>query len=249
MPAPRRGTGPVSCAPPGPSRRFRFTNTSSLRSAKNSANPYSDYTRGKLVKLLAKDAPTGAAGEKYVYSNLAVGLLGHALVNAAKADSFDSLVKERVCKPLKLKDTGEALTGEQKSRLAVGHTEDGKKTDSWDFATLEACGGLRSSATDMLTFAAANCAGSKSPLAEVLAESHKKREGSDVKGVDVGLCWHLQKLPNGEPVVWHNGGTGGYASMLAITPATGRAVVVLAAVADRRVDALALEVLAKVPPK
>ena len=39
----------------------------------------------------------------------------------------------------------------------------------------------------MLTFAAANCAGSKSPLAEVLTESHKKREGSDVKGVDVDV--------------------------------------------------------------
>ena len=75
----------------------------------------------------------------------------------------------------------------------------------------------------------------------MLAESHKPRAKADADGVEVGLCWHLQKLPGGEPVVWHNGGTGGYATMLAITPATGRAVVVLASVADRRVDEVGME--------
>ncbi len=88
--------------------------------AGNKENPYADYTHAKLTRLTKELKPSRAPGEKYEYSNLAVGLLGHALVNAAKADSFDALVRDRICKPLALKDTGEALTGGQKSRLARG---------------------------------------------------------------------------------------------------------------------------------
>ena len=218
--------------------------------ARNKDNPYADYTRPKLVKLMAALKPVREPGEKYEYSNLATGLLGHALVSAAKADGFDALVRERVCKPLAMTDTGEALTGAQKARLARGHTKKLEPTDPWEFATLEACGGLRSSANDLLRFAAANLGEAKPPLLDVLKASHEKRADADNEQVAVGLGWHRLMLKSGEPVVWHNGGTGGYRSMLAFTPATKRAVVVLcAADLGTKVDELALKVLEQVQGK
>jgi CubicO group peptidase (beta-lactamase class C family) len=218
--------------------------------ARNAANPYAGYVRPKLVQLMGVLKPEREPGEKYEYSNLAVGLLGHALAAAAKADSYDALVRERVCKPLGLKDTGEALTGAQKARLARGHNDKLEPTDPWDFATLEACGGLESSANDLLRFAAANLGEIKSPLLDALKASHEKRELTVSDKVEIGHCWHRSKLKGGELMVWHNGGTGGYRSMIAFTPATKRAAIVLCAAAlGSEVDKLAIMALEQVRPK
>jgi serine-type D-Ala-D-Ala carboxypeptidase/endopeptidase len=218
--------------------------------ARNKENPYADYVRPKLVRLMGMLQAEREPGVKYVYSNLAVGLLGHALTAASKADSYDALVRERVCKPLGLKDTGEALTGAQKARLARGHNAKLEPTDPWDFATLEACGGLKSSANELLRFGAANLGEVKAPLLDALKTSHEKRELARSETVEIGLCWHRSKLKSGELMIWHNGGTGGYRSMIAFTPATRRAVIVLCcADLGSEVDKLAIKVLAQVQPK
>lgn len=218
--------------------------------AKNKENPYADYTRDKLARLTKELKPNREPGEKYEYSNLGAGLLGHALANAAKADSYDALVRDRICKPLGLKDTGEALTGGQKSRLARGRNAKLELTDPWDFATLEACGGLRSTVDDMLRFAAANFGEVKSPLLDVLKTSQEKRSTAGSDAVDIGLGWHRLKLKNGDPIIWHNGGTGGFRSMVAFTPTTKCAVVVLCAASlGADVDKLTLNVLKELQPK
>ncbi|HEV3439388.1 MAG TPA: serine hydrolase domain-containing protein [Gemmata sp.] len=218
--------------------------------ARNNANPYAGYVRPELVRLMSMLKPEWEPGAKYEYSNLAVGLLGHALVAAAKADNYDSLVRERVCKPLGLKDTSEALTGAQKARLARGHNAKLELTDPWDFATLEACGGLKSSANDMLRFAALNLGEVRSPLLDHMKASHEKRALAGSEAEEIGLCWHRIKLRSGEMMVSHNGGTGGYRSMIAFTPATKRAVIVLcSADLGSEVDKLAFKVLMRIQPK
>ncbi|MBY0461246.1 MAG: beta-lactamase family protein, partial [Gemmataceae bacterium] len=206
------------------------------------ANPYADFDRRKLAATLARIEPSKKPGEEYRYSNLAAGLLGHALVNVAKADSFDALLKERLCKPLGLKDTGEALTGGQRARFARGHTADGKSTSPWDFACLEACGGVRSTVDDMLKFAAA-CLGE--PKTDLLPSIHSAIEPrQDVAGPSrIGLFWMTTrhaKDADKPPIVWHNGGTGGYRSILVLVPERRVAVVVLCSVATDDVDRLGL---------
>ena len=217
--------------------------------AGHSKNPYSGYDRKALaatLKNLAPDAP----GKKSVYSNLGAGLLGHALANAAKADSFNALVQERVAKPLKLRDTTEGPTGEQRARLAVGHDKDGEPTDPWDFASLEACGGLRSTADDLLRYAAANLGDEPTKLTPSLLDAQKPRadEGGQRK---TGLFWVTMTLPDRDDrIVWHNGGTGGFRTMLVLLPEAKTAVVVLCA-ADRgqAIDKLALDIAAAITPK
>ncbi|MGL6073045.1 MAG: serine hydrolase domain-containing protein [Fimbriiglobus sp.] len=223
---------------------------------KNANNPYLSITPKilsdsmKLTKPSA--APGGAKGE---YSNLATGLLGHALVEVAKADSYESLVRDRVLKPLGMKDTGEGLNGEQKSRLAVGHDEEGKEAEAWDFATLPGCGALRTSAHDMLRYARANLQLSeKTPLTESLLLAQKPvRDEPELPGRKIGLFWVNDELRRtDEKIVWHNGGTGGFRTMLLLIPARKIAIVTLAAhdlgdTTDRLTLQLAQEILGKKP--
>ncbi len=213
--------------------------------AKNPANPFADFTPARLTKLMEKLQPTKEPEEKYTYSNLGFGLLGHALVHAAQAPSYESLVRDRITAPLKMYDTGAALTGEQKARLAKPQTQDGEATDPWDFATLEACGALRSTAADMLLYAGANLSAADTPLHKAMRHSHQQLNDTGNSYVGIGLGWHLF-VKEGQPtIVWHNGGTGGYRSMLVLQPEANAAVVVLSVgVKGRDLDQAALSYLA-----
>jgi D-alanyl-D-alanine-carboxypeptidase/D-alanyl-D-alanine-endopeptidase len=192
--------------------------------ARTPANPYAGFTRAKLAASLA-ETHSAKPGAKFVYSNLATGLLGHALVNAAHADSFEELVRERVCRPLRLRDMTTAPTGEQRARLAAGHNRHGQPTDPWDFATLEACGGMRSTANDLLKYAAANLGETDTPLKDSLLAAQKSRQDGG-EGRATGLFW-VRETVWGKAAVWHNGGTGGYRSMLLLIPKEKLAVVAL----------------------
>ncbi|MBA4063890.1 MAG: hypothetical protein C0501_09295 [Isosphaera sp.] len=208
--------------------------------AKNLLNPYADYDRTRLAATLKGVVPSKKPGEAYGYSNLGAGLLGHALVRAAKADSFDALLRERVCRPVGLRDTGEALTGGQRARFARGHAADGKPTPHWDFATLEACGGVRSTGDDLLRFAAACLGEPKTDLLPAIRQATAPRR--DVAGRSrVGLFW-MTTAPDGGPVrVWHNGSTMGHRCVLILVPDRRAAVVVLSSVATPEVDKLGVE--------
>jgi serine-type D-Ala-D-Ala carboxypeptidase/endopeptidase len=82
-------------------------------------DPYADYTIKQMYEFLAKCELTSEIGEKYDYSNLAVGLLGHALSLKAGKD-YEALVESRICGPLSLKSTRITLTPALKARLATG---------------------------------------------------------------------------------------------------------------------------------
>ena len=208
--------------------------------AKDQANPFADLDRKKLVAALKAIEPSKKPGEEYRYSNLGAGLVGHALVRVAGADSFDALLRDRLCKPLGLRDTAEALTGEQRARFARSHTAEGKPTPHFDFATLEACGGVRSTADDLLVYAAACLGERKTELLPALRDAMTPRRKA-FKTTEVGLFWMTSTPENGERLVWHNGATYGHRSILILVPNRKLAVVVLCSVATPEVDRLGLE--------
>ncbi len=210
-------------------------------------NPYADFSRPRLAAALKAIHPE-RPGRREEYSNLGAGLIGDALVHAAKLPSYDALVRARIGTPLGLADTAEALTGAQRSRLASGMSANRKPVPGWDFATMEAAGGLRSTPDDMLTFAAANLGRGPADVVAACKGSHTKRRGR------VGLLWHHTTLPKSKAAaVWHNGGTGGFWSMLVIVPDRDLAVVALCAadVGPGVIDAVALQAAdaLSTPPK
>lgn len=195
---------------------------------KDPKNPYAEYDERQLKKTLENTKLTRPVGSQFEYSNLGVGLLGHAVVHAARAKGFEELLVERIATPLEMADTRIQLSAEQNKRFAPGFTAAGKPTSPWTFACLEACGGIRSTTRDMLAFVEANLGRSKSPLTDAINMAHEPWRETGRPGEFVGLCWMRQKLPAGNRVMlWHNGGTGGYRSFLAFLPESGVGVVIL----------------------
>jgi CubicO group peptidase (beta-lactamase class C family) len=212
-----------------------------------SINPYSKFDGPALADALKNLKLAHPIGEKYEYSNLGCGLLGHALVGATQSASFEELLRERVLRPLQLTDTAIALSADQSARLAQPHSTGGQPTPAWDFATLEACGGLRSTSRDMLRWVEAHLGRVETPLRPALQLTHQRRfpaEGSIENGkLAMGLGWHLIPIPNrAERAVFHNGGTYGSRSFAAFVPAANVGVVILSN-SGNSVDELGLTLL------
>ncbi len=192
---------------------------------KDPDNPYADYTVQQMYDFLSGYKLTRDVGSQYEYSNLGVGLLGHVLSLRAGI-SYEALVRSRICDPLGLKDTRVTLTPEMKTRLAVGHSGGLQAVENWDIPTLAGAGALRSSANDMLTFLAANLGFVKTPLAQDMADEVSVRRSAGAPDMEIAYAWHIQ-TKDGNSIVWHNGGTGGYRAYMGYDPKARVGVVAL----------------------
>jgi CubicO group peptidase (beta-lactamase class C family) len=212
-------------------------------------NPYSDYTPEKLYAFLAAYKLPRGIGSQVEYSNLGVGLLGHLLARRAGVD-FDGLVRTRICRPLGMNDTAVHLTPAMRRRMAQGHDANGKPAANWDFDAFAGAGGIRSTLRDMMIFMDANLGHGRAGVVSAMAATHKPRVamGKDQVGLawivrsataathkprvamgkdQVGLAWIIRDA-GGRGMIWHNGGTGGFASFAGFEPKSGAAVILLA---------------------
>ncbi|MEX0724773.1 MAG: serine hydrolase domain-containing protein [Planctomycetaceae bacterium] len=212
---------------------------------KDPSNPYAEYGLDHLKETLMQIQLSGPIGSQFDYSNLGVGLLGHALAHAAGAESYEDALIRQIVEPLELADTRIELSDEQKKRFSPGHDRSGKETSGWTFACLEACGGLRSTVPDLLDLIDAVLGRRKTTLTEAFQMAQERWRETGQKGEFVGLCWMRQKIPEADrTMIWHNGGTGGYRSFLGFLPETGVGVVILSN-SSHSVDALGVEILKK----
>jgi len=194
-------------------------------SPKNILNPYADYSVQQLYDFLSHYELTRDIGSQFEYSNLGVGLLGHALALRA-GKSYEELVTERILAPLGMRETRITLTPEMREHLAVGRAANGTPVPNWDLPTLAGAGALRSTASDMAKFLAANLDSTTGRVARALAVAHVPLRGTTSDQLKIGLVW-LTVNRFGTPLVWHDGGTGGYHSFIGFDPSKARGVVVL----------------------
>ncbi|HVP91022.1 MAG TPA: serine hydrolase [Terriglobales bacterium] len=192
---------------------------------KDPKNPYGDYSVQQMYDFLSSYHLTRDIGAQYEYSNLGVGLLGHALALRAGM-SYEQLVTARILKPLGMNDTVITLSPRLRARLAIGHEPTGEPVANWDIPTLAGAGALRSTVNDMMKFLAANLDVKRSGLPAALRDTHKARHATTTPGLSIGLGWHIRQLGD-VSVVWHNGGTGGYHSFIGFDERTRAGVVVL----------------------
>ena len=207
---------------------------------RDQSNPYADYSVRQLYEFLSRYQLPRDPGASYEYSNLGMGLLGHALALRARM-SYEQLVTRRLLTPLGMRETAITLTPPLRARLAPGHDEAGNVVPNWDLPTLAGAGALRSTASDMLAFLAANVDTSATPIGRALRQTHDPRQATDNPNLKVGLAWHILSRPIGN-IVWHNGGTGGYRTFIGFDPVRRIGVVVLSNF-NRSVDDLGYHLL------
>jgi serine-type D-Ala-D-Ala carboxypeptidase/endopeptidase len=203
-------------------------------------NPYADYTVAQLYEFLAGYELPRDPGERFEYSNLGVGLLGHAL-SVHAGTSYEALLRERILEPLGMEDTGITLSPVARTRLAAPHEAGGDTVPPWDLPTLAGAGALRSTMDDMLKFAEAALRGS-GPVPDAIRDAMRPRVAAGAPTLSIGLGW-IRLATGGDTIVWHNGGTGGSRSFLGVVPATGTAVVLLTNSGGTGSDDLALHLL------
>jgi CubicO group peptidase (beta-lactamase class C family) len=79
----------------------------------------------------------------------------------------------------------------------------------------------------MLLFLAANLSAEEGPIFAALRRTHQVRTPDIAPGLSMALGWLVNMRNPDRPLVWHNGGTGGFHSFIGFDPSGGRAVVVL----------------------
>ena len=195
-----------------------------VRATLHGSNPYRGYTVKDLHRGLATTRLRRAPGSSYRYSNFGFAVLGHALASAA-GDTYEQLVVDRVCRPLRLGETMFEMNADVASRRETGHAGGGQPVPDWDLAAFAPAGGLRSTVADMVRFLRANLDPGPTGLAVAQEDAQRPRLPIVPNG-EIGLGWHLRE-EDATAVAWHNGGTGGFGGFVAMAPERGTGVAVL----------------------
>lgn len=212
---------------------------------KDPANPYADYTLEQMYECLSYEGKDTTVGGSPAYSNLGMGLLGHVLERRSGKD-YETLLIERIAAPLNMNSTTIKPRPEDAPRVAGGHAGT-TPVSAWDIPTLAGAGDINSTLNDMLIFTAANLGQLGTDLYKTMKKTHTPRTKQAGGSTTIGLAWHVTGEPGSE-IIWHNGGTGGFASFLGVRPDTGEGVVVLSNASYRGVDNIGFHLLDSTAP-
>ena len=171
-------------------------------------NPYAKYDLGRMEKYFKKKMKLNRKpGEKSEYSNIGVAYLGHVLEYVANKP-YDELLDHYVISKYNLSTT--SLDRKKiANQLVKGIDGDGKVVSNWDLNAFAPAGALLSSVKDMSKFAQANF--NNDPILEL----QRKKTFQYKEDIDIALGWLIFNK-DGEKIYWHNGGTGGYTSAMAL---------------------------------
>ena len=109
-----------------------------------------------------------------------------------------------------------------KGYLVKGLNDKGKEVPNWEFSVLAGAGGIYSTVEDLSQFAIAQFDYSNKEL-----KLTRKKTLEVNENMDIGLGWHILKSQSNNFWYWHNGGTGGYSSSMAIDPKTKNGIIIL----------------------
>lgn len=190
----------------------------------NMEDPYSTFQDDALLGSLQDVTLAQSPGEVFEYSNFGTMLLSLALSHRAGMD-FERLLDETLLAPLGMDDTwiSERPDG---ARVAAGHLPGGAETAPWTFAgSMAGVGGVRSTLDDMVRYARAQLGGAPGPISEAIALAQQPIQTA----ADQAMAMNWLLMPLGDRLVHaHDGGTGGFSSMVVFDRERGRAAVVLA---------------------
>ena len=182
------------------------------------------YSETQMSDYLKRTALLTTPGSTYLYSNTGMGLAGY-IIRQITDTSFSQYVKNKIFMPLNMNATYCDNTETPSSNVAQGYR--GNETaEFFEFSEVFAsAGNIKSNMHDMLIYLnnAMNTNNSIYKDAFEFAEKQTFDTGDDMQ---IALGWHLSDLEKNK-IIWHNGGTIGFASFLGFNKISKYGVVVL----------------------
>ena len=218
---------------------------------------YETYTVEKMYAFLSGYALDRDPGTEFGYSNVGMALLGHVLALKA-GTNFESLVVDRICRPLHMDNTCITLRPELKARLAMGHDDSGKPSPPRNFQVYSPAGNIHSTANDLLKYASANAGLAPSKVASLMEKTHvirftDTRGAPDIPGFGVfgrtAMDWVDRGAyqPPGMELLGHADGAGSYHAFVGFDKKQRRGVVVLSTANYLSVEAIGWTLLQRLP--
>lgn len=187
-------------------------------------DPYAGLTAEDLVRALRKTRLARAPGAQFEYSNYAMMLLSLAVANTAGKD-FETLLDERLFAPLGM-DGAYVARKPEGVTVAQGHLSTGTPTSAWNIpGDLAGVGGVRATLDDMIRYAQAHVQGSGDRALDAALRMTRAPIALS-SGQTAAMNWMRQPVRDGT-LFAHEGGTGGFSSLVAFVPEQKRAVVLL----------------------
>ena len=158
-----------------------------------------------------------APGRPHLYSNLGYQLLGLVLERAS-VRSYQKLITERLLEPLAMACSGVGTSGG--GTPLPGHA-DSREVPHWEQPL--GAGGVEATISDLARYARACLHPPQSPLGAAITAAQAPQV-SMANGGHQALAWRVRE----DGIRAHDGGTGGFSSIVLIDPGRGRAVAMLA---------------------
>ncbi len=206
------------------------THFSSLpRTPSNRVKP-PGYTVELMYDFLNKYKLKFEPGSKFLYSNLAFGLLGNILSIAGK-DTYINLEKKLFLNKFNMINTGTELNTVQINRLAYSYSKG--RESQFNLPTSPAflgAGGNFSSLADMMIYLKYNLGMLETDLNNLLDTLHRPRKNTGLKFLKyMGLGWQISDFykPDDASLIWKDGATNGFSIYIGFVKNTKSGVLIL----------------------
>lgn len=187
---------------------------------RNTVDPYAAYDEEALLAGLGAARDKQPLGSFYTYSNFGQGALGY-LLGRADGAGYRQALQQRVLGPLGLQHTGFAAGND-----VATATVEGVPLIPWTFPdAMAGIGALWGSAEDLAHLVQVYLGVRPHRLQhDLLADLEVVMPNAGEFAVTP--VWHVAR-GDGQPIFWHNGGTGGFRSFVGFRPDQQRGIAIL----------------------
>ncbi len=173
-------------------------------------NPYKYFTHEDFNQFFIDFDLKREIGEKWRYSNIAVGLLGNTLAEILGV-TYEEAITSQILEPLDMWDTFITGNTEQAQRYVKAYNKKGKEIPPLLLPAMNGAGALKSTVHDMLKLLEYQMNIRDNPLKEEIEFTHRIHSKTQWKDFNMGLGWIIeQKKWSSFPIIYHTGGTKGF---------------------------------------
>ncbi|GAB4033004.1 serine hydrolase [Spirosoma jeollabukense] len=201
-------------------------------------NELISYTKLDFFNDLHRVTLKAAPGQNPRHSNVAAQLVGYILEKIYQRP-YEELINTQIEQPLQMRHTfGPEAPSDQ---FAIGYDGKGIRMPAFTLKAMQAAGGLRYSAADLLKYAAYQLNENN----KAVQLSHQLSWGN-TDNLALALNWFLHKTIDSKRQIEHSGGTFGFASFCDLYPDQKTGLVLLANNSDQSTQGQLQELSGKI---